>query len=233
MPDSDADRTQNESSGPHAALRQALEAQQIVVSDDALELLDRYRELLWDWNERINLTRHTTIEKFVERDVLDSVQLARLLEPGERVLDVGSGSGVPGIILAIVRPDLEVTLIEQVAKKANALESIVRELGLPIRVLTARVQDHLGPQHTYDTLVARALARLDQILRWLRPHAASYKRVLLIKGPQWVEERGEARHLGLLRNLELRRVASYPMPGTDSETTVLQVTRGTGESQAE
>ena len=70
--------------------------------------LDRYRELLWSWNEKLNLTRHTTLEKFVTRDVVDATELARLMARRERVLDVGTGGGVPGVILAILRPDLRV-----------------------------------------------------------------------------------------------------------------------------
>jgi 16S rRNA G527 N7-methylase RsmG len=68
--------------------------------------LDNYRRQLWAWNERLNLTRHTTLEKFVSRDVVDSHQLSNLLQRGERVLDVGTGGGVPGVVLAILRPDL-------------------------------------------------------------------------------------------------------------------------------
>src|SRR4029453_17337716 len=90
-----------------AALDELLAAEGIRLKPEQVDQLDLYRRLLWSWNERMNLTRHTTLEKFVTRDVIDSQQLAALLRRGERVLDVGTGGGVPGVILAILRPDLK------------------------------------------------------------------------------------------------------------------------------
>jgi len=205
-------------------LAEALAREAIVLEPAQIELLDRYRRLLWDWNEKINLTRHTTMEKFVTRDVIDSLQLAQLLEPGERVLDVGTGGGVPGVILAIVRPDLKVSLCESTQKKARAVEEMVRELGLPIRVYANRVEDVLE-MTTFDTLVARAVASLAKMLTWLKPHWAAFDQLLAIKGPSWVAERGEARHYNLFHKLELRKAATYETPRTGAESVILKIWR--------
>src|ERR671919_480947 len=86
-------------------LAAALARHDITLPAEQAALLDRYCRLLWEWNEKLNLTRHTDYEKFVSRDLADSLELAKHLKPGEEVLDVGSGGGVPGIVLAIVRPD--------------------------------------------------------------------------------------------------------------------------------
>ena len=94
--------------------------------------LDQYCRLLWDWNSKINLTRHTDFEKFVTRDLVDSQAFARFLSPGETVLDVGTGGGVPGVVLAILRDDLQISLSESVGKKARAVADIVEKLGLSI-----------------------------------------------------------------------------------------------------
>ncbi len=136
----------------------------------------------------MNLTRHTTLEKFVGRDVVDSHELGKLLEQGERVLDVGTGGGVPGVVLAILRPDLSVSLCESTQKKARAVEAIVAELGLRVPVFPSRAEEVLEIS-TFNTLVARALASLSKILTWLRPHWDAFDRLLVIKGPAWVEER--------------------------------------------
>ena len=100
---------------------------------DQTSALEKYCTRLWDWNERLNLTRHTTYEKFVSRDVVDSLQLANLLAPKKRVLDVGTGGGVPGAVIAIFVPTCT-SLCESVAKKAKAIEAIVREAELPTLV---------------------------------------------------------------------------------------------------
>ena len=132
---------------------------QIVLDDAVVAHLNRYCDLLWDWNAKLNLTRHTNFEKFVGRDLTDSLQLAQLVEPGERVLDVGSGGGVPGIVLAILRPDVQVSLCESVVKKANALKAMCGDLQLDVPVHPNRVEDVLV-DNGYHVLTARAVGSL-------------------------------------------------------------------------
>ncbi|MCO6455245.1 MAG: 16S rRNA (guanine(527)-N(7))-methyltransferase RsmG [Pirellulaceae bacterium] len=191
---------------------------------DQIAQLERYCRLLWDWNRQLNLTRHTDFDKFVGRDLVDSLQLAAWLGQGEEVLDLGSGGGVPGIVLAIVRPDLDVALCESVEKKARVLNDLVRQLDLPVAVHHVRVEELLEDLR-FDAVVARAVGPLWKICHWLQPHWDSVGRVLLVKGPAWVEERNEARHRGLLRLVELRRVASYPLVGTSSQSVILKLWR--------
>ena len=206
------------------SLAAALAQHGIDLPDDRVALLDRYCRLLWDWNSKINLTRHTDYDKFVARDVVDSLAFADHLGESEKILDVGTGGGVPGIILAIVRPDLHVSLCDSVGKKARAVAEMVAELGLDVPVYPENVQAVLQAWRG-DALVLRAVARLRKILTWLDPHWNAFHRLLLVKGPAWVEERGEARHHGQMNDLELRKLASYPLAGTDSESVLLQITR--------
>lgn len=206
-----------------------LAARGIELAPAQLELLDRYRAALWRWNEDINLTRHTTPELFVNRDVADSLQLARLIDRGSRVLDLGSGGGVPGVIIAVCRPDLRVALCESTQKKARVLQSIVEDLGLPIEVFGCRAEELLALR-TFDVIVVRAVAPIAKILGWLAPHWEAFYQLLLTKGRSWESERGEARHRGLLKGLELRREASYETPTVDGlmgESVVLSVRRRT------
>jgi 16S rRNA (guanine527-N7)-methyltransferase len=200
----------------------ALARHDLELADDQVELLDRYCQALWQWNDKLNLTRHTNYEKFVSRDVVDSMALEPFLDSGDAVLDVGTGGGVPGIVLAIVRPDLKVSLCDSVAKKAKAVAEIVSQIGLKIVVHHAPVQQVLAAHH-FNALVVRAVAPLSKLLRWVEPHWDSFDRLLVIKGPAWVEERTEAREAGLLKRFELRKLASYPLPGTNSESVVLSI----------
>jgi 16S rRNA (guanine527-N7)-methyltransferase len=206
------------------ALAEFLAGVGLVLTPEQVEQLDHYRRLLWSWNERMNLTRHTTLEKFVHRDVFDSHQFSLLLERGERVMDVGTGGGVPGIVLAILRPDLSVHLSESTQKKARAVEAMVQELGLKTPVFATRAEEVLSIS-TFDTLIARALAPLHKILTWLAPHWDAFDRLLVVKGPAWVEERAEARHRGVLRGLELRKLVEYQTPATGAESILLSIER--------
>jgi 16S rRNA (guanine527-N7)-methyltransferase len=213
-----------------ATLGTALTAHGIELAPEQVALLDRYRTALWRWNEQLNLTRHTTLDKFVGRDIVDSWELAKLIPPGRRVLDVGAGGGVPGLVIAICRPDLRVSVCESTQKKARVLEAIVQELALPVEAFGCRAEELLALR-TYDTLVARAVAPLAKLLFWLTPHWDAFDELLLVKGRSWVDERGEARHRGLLKNLELRKAAVYAMPkagedGAWGESVILRIARG-------
>lgn len=207
-----------------APLIAAMARHEIQLPDDQVERLARYCRALWDWNTKLNLTRHTDYEKFVGRDLVDSLVFAEQLAECEKVLDLGTGGGVPGVVLAILRPDLDVSLCDSVGKKARAVADIVAQLGLCIPVHAENVQLVLE-RWRGDTLVARAVARLHKILTWLKPHWGSFNRLLVLKGPAWIEERGEARHRGTLKGLCLRKLATSPLAGTESESVLLQITR--------
>lgn len=189
---------------------------------EQVDCLERYCRLLWEWNEKLNLTRHSDWEKFVSRDLLDSLQLSRLLPQNQEVLDVGTGGGVPGVPLAILRGDLQISLCDSVQKKARVVETIVRTLELPVSVYPERAEQVLEDL-SFDTLVARAVGPLWKICKWFQHHWNDFGQLLCIKGPSWVEERAEARHRGLLTGVAMRRVASYPMPGTESESVILSL----------
>ncbi len=209
---------------PSQCLQEAAERVGIDLPIETLRKLEQYCSALWEWNTKINLTRHTTFDLFARRDLLDSVKLAEHLSEDEEVLDVGTGGGVPGIPLAILRPDLTVSLCDSVAKKSKVASAIVKELGLPVAVHAARVQDVLEDLR-FNSLVTRAAGSISQLLSWLDEYWMSFDRVLAIKGPRWVEERAEARHRGLMNEVELRRIATYSMPETQSESVILQMNR--------
>jgi 16S rRNA (guanine527-N7)-methyltransferase len=203
-------------------LADALQRHGLQLPADQVTQLSKYCRLLWDWNTKLNLTRHTDYEKFVGRDVVDTLQLAAHLREGEEVLDVGTGGGVPGVVLAIVRPDLKMTLCDSVAKKARAVESIIKELGLEVPVMRFRAEELLEDTR-YDALVIRAVGPLWKLLAAFKPHWHSFRRLLVIKGPRWTDELTEARRRGLLHNLQLRTVAEYAMPAAEGKSVILKI----------
>jgi 16S rRNA (guanine527-N7)-methyltransferase len=181
--------------------------------------LNEYCQLLWDWNERLNLTRHTDYEKFVARDIVDSLALAEFLRTGERILDVGTGGGVPGIPLAILRPDLRVELCDSTGKKTLAVSEMIHGMRLNISVHHAKAETLLLEKgRRFTTLTIRAVSRMVQLLRHFAPCWSSFDRMLLVKGPQWTEERGEARHYNLMTKIALRCVKTYSTKISESES---------------
>jgi 16S rRNA (guanine527-N7)-methyltransferase len=199
----------------------------LVLPAGSADQLAAYATSLWAWNERLNLTRHTDVERFVSRDIGDAAAIAEHVAHGERVLDVGTGGGVPGAILAILRPDLRVELCDSVAKKARAVGEIVREAGLTIPVHAAPAQELVANRPAgadrFDTLVVRAVAPLAKLLGWFEPLTSAYGRLLVIKGPRWEAELAEAREKRLGRKVAIRRVASWPLRGTDNQSVLLEI----------
>ncbi len=201
----------------------------IAVNPESTQRLAAYAASLWSWNEKLNLTRHTDVEKFVSRDVADAAAIAPHLATGERVLDVGTGGGVPGVVLAILRPDLHVELCDSVAKKARAVRAIVAETGLSLPVHEGAAQGFVSQaaaaKRPFDTLVVRAVAPLVKLLGWFEPLCEQYGRLLIIKGPRWEEEKGEARHKGFAKKVTVRRIAAWPIRGSDNESVLLEIRR--------
>lgn len=210
------------------AFAAALAAHGYELPAEQAERLEAYVKLMWQWNESINLTRHTTWDLFVGRDLRDCLELAALIQPGEDVLDLGSGGGVPGIPLAILRPDVRVSLSESVGKRAKVLDEMVSDLNLPVPVYAARGQELLE-DFRFTTLVSRAVGSLRKLCEWVAPHWESIDRMLVIKGPKWVEERGEARHHGALTDVNLRVAKSYPLGGSTPEPSDETAVEGMGE----
>lgn len=209
---------------PSATLEEALEKFGIELPAKKVRLLKEYCETLWIWNERVNLTRHDDYDKFVSRDLVDSIRLAACLQKGEHVLDVGSGGGVPGLVVAILRPDVVVELCDSTGKKAEALGAIVDALGLETNVWYAKAEDLLKV-HRFHTLTIRAVGKIAKLLPTFAPLWHAFDRILMIKGPNWPAERGEARHYNLLNNVALRKIDEYENPGAEHNSVILQFCR--------
>lgn len=206
-----------------ADLQAVLNQHQVSVPEEAHQPLIDYCLLLWDWNSQVNLTRHTDMQAFVCRDLIDTLRLAQHIPSGSSVLDVGSGGGVPGIPLAILRPDLKITLAESVTKKAKVLKSMVRDLHLPVNVSAERAEKMLKTQ-AFDVLTIRAVAPLRKLLFWFRQYPDHFGRLLIIKGPRWVQELETAQEENLVSNLQVEKIDDYPTPGHDSNSVILSVT---------
>jgi 16S rRNA (guanine527-N7)-methyltransferase len=139
-----------------------------------VDRLERHRLLLADWSARMNLMGPKELEpdRYWRRHVLDCAQLVRLAPAARRWVDLGSGAGFPGIIVACLlaeTPGAAVHLVEATGKKARFLEETARSLALPARVFNVRIEDFGGGEGSYDVVTARALAPLPRILEHAKP----------------------------------------------------------------
>jgi 16S rRNA (guanine527-N7)-methyltransferase len=166
----------------------------VALSDEQHALLHRYLDLLLAANETMNLTRITDRAAAEVHHVADALTLLPFLPPGPHSLaDVGTGGGVPGIPLAVARPDAQVLLVESTKKKAAFLRAAVEQLGLANVSVTDQRAEDVGQskehRERYDVVVARAVATLVWLAEWCLPLARPKTgKVLAMKGAKAAEE---------------------------------------------
>jgi len=151
-------------------------------SPTALADLERYRSYLEDWNQRMNLVGPATLEVFWNRHALDSAQLLPLAPDALRWADLGTGAGLPGIVLAILgkdRPGFHVDLVESMAKRCRFLAEVVDGLQLPATIHQSRAEDL---SLSVDIVTARACAPLSRLLGYARPYLKRGAVALFLKG---------------------------------------------------
>lgn len=132
------------------------------------------------------------VDRLWDRHVLNSATLEELIPAGVTVIDVGSGAGLPGIPLALVRPDLRVVLLEPLLRRSVFLEETVAELGIGDRVTVVRGRAEDGVVAPAEIVTARAVAPLDKLIRWCWPLVKSGGRIVALKGEKAQQEIEEA-----------------------------------------
>lgn len=154
--------------------------------------LERYAELVRKWNPAINLIARATLPDLENRHIRDSLQLAQLVPPTrDDWIDIGSGGGLPGIVVAISRPEVTIRLIDSDNRKVAFLRNAIRELSLQnCSAESARIED-LRPAHA-GIVSARALAPLDRLMPYLDRHLAKDGTAWLMKGRNWQVELDQA-----------------------------------------
>ncbi|HWH98913.1 MAG TPA: 16S rRNA (guanine(527)-N(7))-methyltransferase RsmG [Propionibacteriaceae bacterium] len=163
-----------ESQSAHSEIARQLYSEQI-------PLINRYVDILASTAVAWGLLGPREADRLWDRHILNSAALGGLIATDNSVVDVGSGAGLPGIPLAILRPDLRMTLIEPLLRRFTFLTQTVEELGITdhVTVVRSRAEDH---RQSYDVVVARALAPLDRLVGWCNPLRAPDGVILALKG---------------------------------------------------
>lgn len=178
-----------------------------------MERLDLYADMLKDWQTRMNLVGPATLSDIWGRHFADSAQLCRLMPAGRRWLDMGSGGGFPGLVLAAMDWG-QFVLVDSVAKKARFLEAVRDALGLGDRVAVINARVEALPTLGVEVATARAAAPLATLFDWAIRHVRPSGTFLFPKGRRWAEEVAEARNRF---NFDLETKASL----TDPESRIL------------
>lgn len=191
-------------------LQQGLAALDVDIDPAARAKLLQFLELLAEWNRVYNLTAVREIEQMLPRHLLDSLSVIPYLH-GKRVLDIGTGAGLPGVPLALARPDLHFALLDSNAKKIRFVRQAIHDLGLT-NVETAHIAvERYQPPEAFDTLIARAVAAIPDMLNSCRHLVTPGSRVLAMKGVYPKDELAD-----LDRVFQVRDVVNLAVPGLDA-----------------
>jgi 16S rRNA (guanine527-N7)-methyltransferase len=199
---------------------------------DRLSLAQRYAELLTGVGVDWGIIGPREADRLWERHLLNCAAVTELLETGERVADIGSGAGLPGLPLAIANPGLRVVLVESLLRRTDFLHSAVTELGLDVEVVRGRAEDALVRERVgeCDAVVSRAVAPLDKLTRWSLPLLRPGGRMLAIKGERASVELREHRRVMSGLGAADARVVECGVRYLSPPTTVVEVRRGKAAS---
>ena len=158
------------------------EALGLLLSDSVIDQLLSYIQLMHRWNRTYNLTAVRSIDSLVTRHIVDSLTVLPYFPKGKTVLDVGTGAGLPGLPIAIVRPDLQVSLLDSNGKKICFLRQVVSDLGVKnVKIEQQRVE-LFQPKVPYDIIIARAFSSLSNLLSSSKQLCATTGRIIAMKG---------------------------------------------------
>ena len=204
----------------------------IELTDKQISQFDKYYELLLDWNSKMNLTAITEFDEVCKLHFTDSVSAAKYFDftkDNLSLIDVGTGAGFPGIVLKIVFPNLNVTLLDSLQKRLNFLDTVIDELGLndegSIKTIHGRAEDHSDSKkgqlrEKFDIAVSRAVARFSTLCEYDLPYVKEGGCFIAYKGDKGSEEIAEAKNAIFLLGGKVNLIEEFNLPNSDIKRTI-------------
>ncbi len=202
-------------------IKEVFDKMHIELPDGALELLNRYYEMLIDTNKVMNLTTITEYSEVVIKHFADSAAIGCITDMNGNidVIDVGTGAGFPGIVLKIVYPQLSVVLLDSLNKRVNFLKNVITELGLTdISAIHGRAEDiarNKDYREKFDLCVSRAVANMSSLSEYCLPFVKVGGRFISYKADGCDEEVKTASKAVNILGGKIRKIESYVIPDTD------------------
>ncbi len=202
----------------------------IKINVEQSQKFETYLKLLLEWNEKINLTAITAQEEIVTKHFIDSLLMLKAynIKQGAKLIDVGTGAGFPAIPIKIMRPDIEITLLDGLNKRLKFLQIVADELGVEVKCVHKRAEEG-GRLHEmrekYDVATARAVAKMNTLCEYCIPFVKMKGVFIAMKGPALKEEMVEAKNAIEILGCEVIKSESFVLPDeekSEREISVLQ-----------
>lgn len=203
-------------------LKGSAEAAGIILSEEKLEQLDDYASLLLEWNEKINLTAITDAQGIEQKHFLDCIYLASLPQLGENLVDVGTGAGFPGLVIKIVKPEIQLSLMEPTGKRVQFLQDVCQKLGIKAEFIKERGEEAARKKwrESYKTATARAVAALPALCEYCLPLVKTGGYFISMKADAAQEVESAKNALEKLGG-RVEETREYSLPGGDKRSLII------------
>lgn len=182
----------------------------------------KYFEKLISYNEKVNLTAITEKEQVFNKHFLDSILPVDEIKQNSKIVDVGTGAGFPSLPIKIVRPDVNLTMVDSLNKRITFLNELTQELKIDTTNIHARAEDFAKTNsEEFDVAVARAVARLNTLLEYLLPLVKIGGIVLAYKGSNFKEEIDEAKNAITVLGGEYVKTLHFDLPNNEGERNII------------
>ena len=195
------------------------------LTDEQILLFEKYQDLLLDWNEKINLTAITEENDIIIKHFIDSLTIIKYVKDNDKVIDVGTGAGFPGIPLKIVNKSINLTLLDSLNKRINYLNDVIINLGMEnVETIHARAEElsrNKEYREKYDIVTARAVANLKTLSEYCIPFVKLGGYFVCMKGSNIEEELEIAKeHIKILGG-KIEQIEEITLPDTDMKRNII------------
>lgn len=199
----------------------------IELSEKQQDNFYNYMKLLLDWNEKINLTAITEPKEVITKHFADSLSITLYINENDRILDIGTGAGFPGIPLKIVLEKNEIKLLDSLNKRINFLNEVIEKLELKnIQAIHGRAEEFNkidGNRESYDIVVSRAVAKLNVLLEYMLPFVKLNGRCICMKSADTAEELKEAENAIKILGGEIEKIDEITLKNTDIKRKIIVI----------
>lgn len=199
----------------------------IFIDEQTAVKIEQFKSILLEWNEKINLTRITDSDDFIKKHVIDSLMVINrvCVKKDSKIIDIGTGPGIPGILIKLLRPDLHVSLLESQRKKANFIQYALEQMKLTdVIIINDRAENAAKKRdfrEKYDIAVARAVSSLNVLLELCLPFVRIGGTFVAMKGEDPKQEISEAKNSIRVLKGKIEEIIDYSLDNENKRTLVL------------
>ena len=197
----------------------------ISLTETQIKKFFEYMQLLLEWNEKINLTAITEVDDIILKHFIDSLTVIKCIKENDKIIDVGTGAGFPGIPVGIINLDADITLLDSLNKRINFLNEVCNKLELKnIKTIHGRAEDFGQNKETrekFDIAISRAVANMTTLVEYLLPFVKVGGYAICMKGPEIDEELSKSKFAIKELGGQVEKVGNFVLPNADIERNIV------------